>query len=922
MVATLSKLTDAAAARSYYEADDYWSREAAGHWHGDAARALGLDGEVEPDWFVALLNGELPDGTMLGTNRGGIREHTPGFDLTMSAPKSVSMMALVGGDRRLIDAHARAVQVALGYTERHAGVTRIRDGERIDRIATGKLAVAQFLHVTARATEQGPPAPQLHTHNVVLNMTQDDDGTWRSLDARDLYRLQKDIGAIYHQQLAAEVRQLGYTVAIAPDTTFELDGVPDDVLRAFSPRAAQIEAALDARGKTRAEASAAEKGMIALDTRAPKRAVDHTTLAATWRAQADALGFDQDARRRLIAETEARAAARTGLGIDQRTDAADRAVAFAAAKLSERDATFSSAQLERHAGDATRGHATHADVVAAIDRAERAQAIMIRAAPRMAQGAIGYATREAVATERRMLALEAQGRDRFAALHGRVQAAGIIAAAELRAAHSWTQGQRDATRALLMSTAGVTALQGHAGTAKTSTVLATVADAARDQGLTIRALAPTATAAELLGRAVHAEPMTVARLLHGSAADIDADSDSGELWIIDEASMLSARDAEQVIARAQDAEARLILVGDVRQLGSVGAGRAFAQLQEHGMATAVLDQIVRQTNDHTREAVEAMLAGEAARALDAIDKGGGRIVEHPEDDIRHALIARDFAALSPQERAATLVLDPTREGRQRLTDAIRAALVRDGTLGEDAITATVLQPRDLTRAEAAHAASYAPGSIITFRRGSREQRLSKGIGYHVAAIDADAGTVALVSPKGRKVDWSPARWGGDQAEAFDEVAIELRAGDRLQFTRNNRRAGRNNGDIATVRAIDPQGTSVLVEKGDGSQQMLDLSRLADRHVRHGWVRTIHSAQGATADRVMAHLESFRANTVDAASAYVAISRARDGVALYTDSRARLADALGLRDGAQVGAIDEMIERRADIEDRRLQALII
>lgn len=905
MVATLHKLTDAAAARRYYEADDYWSREAGGQWQGEAARALGLDGAVESDQFVTLLSGKLPDGTVIGTTRHGIREHTPGFDLTMSAPKSVSTLALVGGDRRLIDAHARAVQVALDYTERHACVTRIRDGERIDRIATARIAAAQFLHVTARATEQGEPAPQLHTHNVILNLTRDDDGTWRSLDARDLYRLQKDIGAIYHQQLAAEVCQLGYAVTIAPDTTFEIDGVPQDVLRAFSPRAAQIEAALGARGKTRADASAAEKGMIALDTRAPKRAVDHTTLAAAWRAQADALGFDEAARCRMIADAEARAAARTGLDHDQRTHAANRAVAFAAAKLSERDATFSAAKLEREAGDAARGHAAHADIRAAIDRAEHAQALVIRAAPRMAQGASGYATREAIATEWRMLSLEAEGRTRFTALHGRVQASGIVTAAELKSAqrgHSWTQGQRDATRSLLMSTASVTGLQGHAGTAKTSTVLATVADAARSQGLTIRALAPTATAADLLGRAVDAEPMTVARLLHcnGNGAE------SNELWIVDEASMLSARDAEQLIARARDAEARLIIVGDVRQLGSVGAGRAFAQLQEHGMATAVLDQIVRQTNDHTREAVEAMLAGEAARAFDAIDKGGGRIVEHPDDDQRHALIARDFAALSPQARAATLVLDPTREGRHRLTDAIRAALVNDGTLGKDAVSATILQARDLTRAEAANAASYVPGQRVTFRRGSREQRLSKGIGYTVDAVDADAGTVALVSPKGRKVTWSPGRWGGDQAEAFDEVPIELRIGDQVQFTRNNRRAERNNGDIAAVRAIDPNSTSVIVQKADGSQQTLDLNRLADRHFRHGWVRTIHAAQGATADRVIAHMESFRANTVDAASAYVAISRARDHVALYTDSRDKLTVALGLRDGAQVGAIDETV----------------
>jgi len=337
----------------------------------------------------------------------------------------------------------------------------------------------------------------------------------------------------------------------------------------------------------------------------------------------------------------------------------------------------------------------------------------------------------------------------------------------------------------------------------------------------------------------------------------------------------------------------------------VEAGSTFGQLQEHGMATHVLDQIVRQTNAHTREAVEAILAGKAARAFEAIDKGSGRIVEQGDDGLRYTAIARDYARLSPEDRERTLVLDPTREGRQRLTDAIRAELVRDGTLGADTITATTLEPLGLTRAEAADAASYAPGQIVTFRRGSREQRLSRGRAYRVEAINAGAGTVSLATPQGKAVAWSPARWGGDQAEAFVEVEQEFRTGDRVQFTRNNRRAGRLNGHTASVVGIDPQRGGITVEREDGKHEALDLSRLADRHIRPGWVRTIHSAQGATADRVMAHLESFRANTVDAPAVYVAISRARDAVALYTDSRARLTEAMGLRDGAQIGAIDEV-----------------
>lgn len=205
MVATLSKLTDAGAAAAYYEAgDDYYTQggKAPSHWHGRGAEALGLLGEVAPDTFTAMLGGTLPDGTTLGTTRGRVREHKPGCELTLSAPKSVSVLALVAGDRRLLDAQDHAASTTFDYAERHAAVTRIRQGKEVERVASDNLVIAAFPHVTARATDD-MPAPQLHAHGVVFNMTQGPDGTSRSIDSRDLYRLQKELGGIYHQVLAA-----------------------------------------------------------------------------------------------------------------------------------------------------------------------------------------------------------------------------------------------------------------------------------------------------------------------------------------------------------------------------------------------------------------------------------------------------------------------------------------------------------------------------------------------------------------------------------------------------------------------------------------------------------------------------------------------------------------------------------------------
>jgi ATP-dependent exoDNAse (exonuclease V) alpha subunit len=139
---------------------------------------------------------------------------------------------------------------------------------------------------------------------------------------------------------------------------------------------------------------------------------------------------------------------------------------------------------------------------------------------------------------------------------------------------------------------------------------------------------------------------------------------------------------------------------------------------------------------------------------------------------------------------------------------------------------------------------------------------------------AEAGIVRLFAPRGKPVDWSPARWGGDLTEAFAEAPQEFRPSDRLRFTGNNYPAGRRNCTMATVAAIDPEKCAMTVTLDDGTSQDLDFRRVADRHVRSRWVGTIHSSQGATAERVIAHVEAFRANTVDARSVYVAISRAR------------------------------------------------
>lgn len=902
MVASVAALKSAAQASSYYESDDYYSEggEAPSAWFGEGAKALGLDGEVNRADFRRGLEGDLPGGQQLGTIRNGEREHRPGWDVTFSAPKSVSIMAEVAGDRRLIAAHDQAVRTALGYIERHGAATRVREGGEIHTVATGKLAAATFRHNTSRAQD-----PQLHTHAVILNATQDKAGTWRSVESLAFFRIYKDAGAIYRQALAEGARQLGYDLREGKGSTFELAAVPEAAIRAFSARGNQVEAALAERGKTRAQATAAEKATLTLATREAKQEIPREALVPGWRVQADAVGFGEVQRTAAVAQAETNAARirPKSLADTGRAEiAATLAVAAAARHLSEREAVFGAAALEARAGEHAGGRSSAAEIAAAVKRATTGGELIARERGAAGQG---FTTREAVMTERRMLAIEQGGRGAAPAPQDRQEAVRMVTTAAFFAqarGHQWTEGQQSATIGLLTGRDRVAGVQGYAGTAKTTTVLATYADAMRGAGYEVRAFAPTAAAAGVLGEAIGARGETVARAVLTGEQLVTEARRGREAWIIDEASMVGARDMARVLGLAERANARVVLVGDVKQLGSVEAGRAFGQLQDAGMTTFVLDKIVRQQNDLTREAVQATIAGDGRRALEALERGGGRVAEIADAGDRRAAMARDYAALTPDQRTRTLVMDTTREGRELLTQAIRAELSKDGTLGRETVSVATLEGKGLTREEARYARSYEAGDVVTFRRDYARQGIEKGQAYRVARVDGNANRIELRDRDGRSIEWRLDKWGRGQVESFVEVAREFSTGDRVQFTRNDREAGRVNGATAAIIGMDTGKRTLTAVDVRGREHVLSLDRAGDRHIRHGWVGTVHGSQGATADRSMTHLESFCANTVDARSAYVAISRARQYAAVYTDSQDKLAGAIEMRTDERQAAI--------------------
>lgn len=900
MVASVSALSSAGQAASYYEADDYYAEGglAPSEWQGEGTETLGLSGEVDREQFKELLEGKVA-GEQLGTTRDGKLEHRPGWDVTLSAPKSVSIMAEVAGDRRLVGAHSEAVKNALGFVEKHMAATRIREDGIVTREATGNLAIATFQHGTSRAQD-----PQLHTHNVILNATQDRDGNWRSLEPRAIYQLQKQIGAVYRQELALKVRELGYDIETGKDSMFEIKGVSKDVINAFSGRSAAIEDRLAERGKTREQASAAEKQIAALDTRDGKTSIDHAKLVKDWRSTADAAGFGLTERMNMVdtAKTQAENNAAPDSIAAKGQIMAQRAVAHAIQNLSERQSVFAESSLEEAAGSYGLGHVSHAQIQSAINDAANAGVLLPRQfEDKRGAEFSGFTTRENLEIEQRVLKSEQNGRGIMPGIESPLSAAKAVASAAAEAQKMglpWNEDQRSSTAQLLVSRNRITALQGYAGTAKTTTVLATYAKEAEARGYNVTALAPTASAAMTLGNALHTRADTVARHLL-SPANVSGDK---SIWIVDEASLLSACDTAKLFDMAEKQDARVLLVGDIKQLGSVEAGAAFTQLQSAGMHTAKLGEILRQTNSATKEAVLASIEGDARKALAAINGGGGRIVETAEREDRFAAIAKTYAGLDKVEQSKTLIVEPSREGRDTLTDEIRKELAKTSALSGSAIEAQSLVNKGLTRAEARDPVSYDKGDIIRFTKDYAHKGVSHGDSYRVESIDRTKSAIALKSEDGRDIDWRLRQWGAGKSQAFETKILELKTGDRIMFTRNDRELGRINGQRSEVRSIDQDTRTAVIKTTNGKTQTLDLDNTRDSHIRHAYVETAFAAQGRTADHVMVHADSKASNLVDQKSFYVAISRAKHSVAIYTNDKARLVSALNERAGERQTAI--------------------
>jgi conjugative relaxase-like TrwC/TraI family protein len=649
---TISKPLSATQAQTYHATEftaaeqNYWKQgdTVEGEWRGRLAEKFGLAGAVGADEFSRLAEGQHPQtGAQLVRHRAVHEyrtedgrtvapvEHRAGWDATFSAPKSVSLTALVGGDDRVREAHREAVNVALTELERY---TQARIGGNHAAETTGQFVAATFEHDTARPVD-GYAAPQLHTHGVVFNMTERENGAMRALQPKGLFESQQFATAVYQSHLTYLLRSLGYEIESGKSGAPEIKGYSHEYLEASSPRRQQIVEAVARSGFSGPEAAQ----IAAYNTRDGKQILSpaqvmaaHRQIAAEFGNQAD--GVVRAAQVRGQRQTDERPAA-------ERTQQAHFAVTFARDRSFEREAVIDERAIFVDAMRRGMGETTYPEVRASFEARIASGEFRVITIDKNSSGR-QFTTAETIKAEKEVVQKVLGGQGRAPQLMPVEQAIPLT-----EARPQLNPGQRKAIEHVLTSRDRIQGLQGVAGAGKTTT-LVSIRQGAEQSGYSVEGFAPTSRAARQLRDAGIA-----ADTLQGFLARTrNTDSAVKHLYMVDESSLASTQQMREFLRRIGSRD-KVLLIGDTRQHQGVDAGKPFEQLQQAGMQTAQLDQIVRQKDPQLLKAVEHLSKGETNIGVQMLQEQG-RVTEIADSQERIAAIAKAYA-VHPEN---TIIVSP------------------------------------------------------------------------------------------------------------------------------------------------------------------------------------------------------------------------------------------------------------------------
>jgi ATP-dependent exoDNAse (exonuclease V) alpha subunit len=776
---------------------------------------------------------------------------------------------------------------------------RQQGADGVEPHLSGNLMAALFEHATSREKD-----PQLHTHAVILNSTQRQDGEWASIHSKPFFEHKMAAGNVYRAELAARVQALGYAIdKTHADGRFEIAAVPAELREIFQARRDQITAAMDQRGLTTAE-DAAE---MALRTRKAKQAQPREKLLAQWTEKAHAAGFD-------LAEMVS--TARAAGAVQKAPLDAPAAVSAAVDRLAESEAVFRHAELLRWSLAGAMGQARIGDIEAAITQA--------RDAGRLHETTLGgrraWTTTAAKDQERKLLETARAGRNQVAAAYPVQELRPHLESSTL------DPGQRAAVELIATSQDRFVGIQGRAGTGKTY-MLGAARQHLEAKGFALRGMAQNSEAARRLQADSQIKSGTLRSHLNAVRKDLNrlASADktqraaihSGyakQVWVVDEAGQVGAGDMRRIAFAAERLGARVVLVGDTKQLGAIDAGKPFEQLLNDGMRHATLSQIRRQTDPRQLHAIGRVYAGDVPGALATLSPHIREIAGFGE---RTAAIVERWKALGEQRRGAYILTAGNQE-KALLTEAVRQVLRDEKQLAGEQKQQQLVRifSRSADRIEAGF---YQVGDQVRFPRNLPSIGVSKGEYWRVSAVDRTTNQVHLEHAD-RRLDWNPKHLAGagqHQVEIYRARQTTLAPGETIRWTRNSHEQGLTNGQRLTVEAVGEGRLALRSESG--ARVSIDAEKHSGQHWEHAYVGTVYGAQGATAQHVLVNAQSDQADLFNQKAFLVAISRQRETLTLFTDDKARLAQTLERHAGDKTSALEAHQLGEREVSPAQLQA---
>ena len=866
-------------------------------WFGEGAEHLHLRGEVTATAFAALLDGQLPNGVQLGIIKNGKRQHRPGFDLTFNAPKSLSILALLGGHWHLLTCHQDATKYALGEVERLCAQARKTVSGETHYENTENLTIALFPNFLSRAGE-----PHVHTHSVVLNDTLRDDKHWRALASHfglqaeppqgfyeRVIHFQRYFGLIYHAKLASLLTARGVAIRKThADGRFELACVPDDVCKAFSSRRSQIEAHLAEHGQTGSKA-AALAAVITREQLTPTR--DYSAHLDDWQVKASAHDFD----------------AANSLSIDKALSAKQQAIPSTHEQLIARDAlaiaieqaslqtlTLNQVQLMNLACQFAFPAVPAIDtLLSVIDEAcQRGELIPL---PKVSGSLPSYTTRHQINQERALLALLDAGNQVKQPLATLRQAREFFAAHEV-----FPQTLKPALTQLLREPARFVAVTGNTSSRKYQ-LLPHLQDFCKVSEQRLFVLSQKRQDCDYIARQFKVHTATLASIVN--TLEYQLEKTQGRLngrdcvFVITHAEQLPFDLIKQVMQVTSRIGAKLLFFADTNRSPPGLIRSPLLQLLQHQCPTIALSPA---------------LANKSATSLAVdVDKLNLKLIEvSDKTQCRQALIAGFVSAyrtIKPNLTVSALVT--SRAGVRDFNQGIHNRLVGERQLGSTTVSVDILSRHYLSPVQMRQARFYQPGLWLHFKQENLEFRIDVGDYWQVAGVDRRQQQLSLVNKRGQTRLWSLAM-GAPDATIFKGEQRTFNLGERIrwQYTQAKKRLA--SGEMLWVTDIKDHKLTLL--RGNGKSVTVDTRKLANRHLDYGYAITSWQSTVEPFTHILAYQAGSQTNH-GAAFFYECARLASKSLTLFTEDKKVFANQLTTPTQAKTSAVDLLLNPNSVIK---------